>query len=225
MTAPRACTMNNPSHSLNPTPLSPDKGQTCERSRNPDGSLTGADRSTAADAAFWDADDLRRRMHFGLACAYAHGTSALRTHLINMTPAQTALTWPVFAEVRAAWRGRVALQGVSLVALSFYRDEAAAARLADLVAAHGGLLGAAVCCAERGGDPADDWTTCEADRGALLDRIFRLAKERDLDLDFHTDENGNERAKALRYVAEKTIEHGYEGRVVCGHCWWEKRRG
>lgn len=197
-----------------------DKGHTCERSRNPDGSLTGADRSTAADAAFWDADDVRRRMHFGVASAYAHGTSALRTHLINMTPAQTALTWPVFAEVREAWRGRVELQAVSLVALSFYRDEEAARNLADLVAAHGGLLGAAVCCAERGGDPADDWTTCEQDRDELLDRIFSLAKERDLDLDFHTDENGNERAKALRYVAEKTIQHGYQGRVVCGHCWW-----
>ncbi|KAL6782606.1 hypothetical protein ACKKBG_A07455 [Auxenochlorella protothecoides x Auxenochlorella symbiontica] len=195
-----------------------DKGHTCERSRNPDGSLTGADRSTAADAAFWDADDVRRRMEFGLASAHAHGTAALRTHLINMTPAQTALTWPVFSRLRAEWRGRVELQGVSLVALSFYRDAEAARALADLVAAHGGALGAAVCCAERGGDPADDWTTCDRDRGELLDRIFTLAKQRDLDLDFHTDENGNEAAKGLRYVAEKAIQHDYIGRVVCGHC-------
>lgn len=50
-------------------------------------------------------------------------------------------------------------------------------------------------------------------------RIFTLAKQRDLDLDFHTDENGNEAAKGLRYVAEKAIQHDYMGRVVCGHCW------
>ena len=158
------------------------------------------------------------------------------------------------------------------------------------VAAHGGILGAAVCCAERGGDPSDDWTTCEADRDLLLDRwvggwvgregglggwpdacecrfaadcvleaeagvrgvgvcrvglprspadplpppgcpsplrrpppacrsIFCLAKERDLDLDFHTDENGNALARGLRYVAQKAVQHGYQGRVVCGHCW------
>lgn len=37
-----------------------DKGHTCERSRNPDGSLSGADRSTAADADLWDADDVFR---------------------------------------------------------------------------------------------------------------------------------------------------------------------
>ena len=50
-------------------------------------------------------------------------------------------------------------------------------------------------------------------------RVFTLAKERDLDLDFHVDENGNERAKGLLYIARKTIQHGYQGRVVCGHCW------
>lgn len=51
-------------------------------------------------------------------------------------------------------------------------------------------------------------------------RIFSLAKGRDLDLDFHVDENGNERAKGLLYIARKTIQHGYQGRVVCGHCWY-----
>lgn len=195
-----------------------DKGHTTERSRNPDGSLTGADRSTARDATFWDAADVVTRMDFSIRCAYAHGTSALRTHLINMTPKQTQLTWPAFAALRRKWQGKVELQGVSLVVLSFFRDLDSATQLADLVAQHGGLLGAAVCCAERGGDPEDDWTTCEADRDVLLDRIFTLAKQRDLDIDFHTDENGNELARGLRYVAEKTIEHGYQGRVVCGHC-------
>jgi cytosine/adenosine deaminase-related metal-dependent hydrolase len=158
-------------------------------------------------------------MDFSVRCAYAHGTSALRTHLINMTPKQTELTWPAFSALRARWAGRVELQAVSLVVLSFFRDAAAAAALADVVAAHGGLLGAAVCCAERGGHPEDDWTTCERDRDELLDRIFTLAKERDLDLDFHTDENGNALARGLRYVAEKAVQHGYQGRVVCGHCW------
>lgn len=195
-----------------------DKSHTTERSRNPDGSLSGADRSTASDAAFWDLDDVYRRMDFSVRCAYAHGTSALRTHLINMTPKQTSLTWPAYSKLKKAWEGKVEIQGVSLVVLSFFRNKKAAIELADVVAKHGGLLGAAVCCAERGGNPDDDWTTCNEDRDELLDFIFTLAKERDLDLDFHTDENGNELAKGLRYVAEKTIKFGYQGRVVCGHC-------
>lgn len=38
-----------------------DKGHTCERSRNPTGNLSGADRSTASDANFWDDEDVYRR--------------------------------------------------------------------------------------------------------------------------------------------------------------------
>ncbi|KAK9806482.1 hypothetical protein WJX73_001862 [Symbiochloris irregularis] len=195
-----------------------DKSHTCERSRNIDGSLSGADRSTAADAAFWDEDDVFRRMDFSISCAYHHGTVALRTHLINMTPQQIELTWPMFQRLKDKWAGKVELQAVSLVVLSFFRDEAAACKLADIVKKYGGIMGAAVCCAENGGDASDDWTTCSKDRDVLLDRLFRLAKQRDLDLDFHTDENGNPGAKGLLYVAEKTIQHGYQGRVVCGHC-------
>lgn len=65
---------------------------------------------------------------------------------------------------------QVELQGVSLVVLSFFRDLDAATDLANTVAAAGGIMGAAVCCAENGGDPNDDWTTCDSDRDVLLDR-------------------------------------------------------
>ena len=37
-----------------------DKAQTGERSRNADGTLSGADRSTAKDAEFWDQEDVYR---------------------------------------------------------------------------------------------------------------------------------------------------------------------
>ena len=49
--------------------------------------------------------------------------------------------------------------------------------------------------------------------------MFQLARERDLNLDFHVDENGNARAQGLLHVARKTVQYGWQGRVVCGHCW------
>lgn len=73
---------------------------------------------------------------------------------------------------------QVELQAVSLVVLSFFRDAAAGAALADTVAAHGGALGAAVCCSEAGGRPEDDWTTCDADRDQLLDRCVEWIDSR-----------------------------------------------
>ena len=65
---------------------------------------------------------------------------------------------------------QVELQGVSLVVLSVFRDADKARQLADLVQRHGGIMGAAVCCAENGGSPHDEWTTCDSDRDQLLDR-------------------------------------------------------
>ena len=65
---------------------------------------------------------------------------------------------------------QVELQGVSLVVLSVFRDAEKARQLADLVQRHGGIMGAAVCCAENGGSPSDEWTTCDGDRDQLLDR-------------------------------------------------------
>jgi cytosine/creatinine deaminase len=50
-------------------------------------------------------------------------------------------------------------------------------------------------------------------------RMFSLAAERGLDLDFHVDENRNVAAKGLRYVAQKALQHRFAGRIVCGHCW------
>ncbi|WP_201742118.1 amidohydrolase family protein [Mangrovicoccus ximenensis] len=54
------------------------------------------------------------------------------------------------------------------------------------------------------------------DIGDLLDRLFGLAKARDLGIDLHVDEAMT--AGALPHVARAAIRHGYEGRVTCGHC-------
>ena len=73
-----------------------DKGHIWPRSPNPDGSFLGAAGTTLSDrAAHWSAEDVRRRMEFGLRCAYAHGTVAVRTHLNSLAP-QAEISWPVF---------------------------------------------------------------------------------------------------------------------------------
>src|SRR5262249_33842173 len=70
-----------------------DKGHTWDRAPNPDGTFGGALRTVAADrAARWSAEDVHRRMEFGLRCSFAHGTGAIRTHLDSLAP-QGAITW------------------------------------------------------------------------------------------------------------------------------------
>jgi cytosine deaminase len=180
-----------------------DKGHTCERAPNPDGRFDSALRTVAADrAAHWSADDVRRRMDFGLRCSWAHGTRAIRTHIDSMGP-QAAISWPVFEQVRKEWAGRIELQAVSLIPIPAFGGREGV-ELADRVAAAGGILGAVA------------FMSPEID--TLLDRLLELAAERGLDVDFHCDETGDVGSRALSHIARAVLRRRFRGRVVCGHC-------
>jgi cytosine deaminase len=180
-----------------------DKGFIWPRAANPDGTFMGALETVRADRiAHWNASDVRARFEFGLRCAWAHGTRAIRTHLDSIAP-QDAISWPVFAELRDAWAGRIELQAVSLAMLEHYAGEAGE-RLADRVAEHGGILGLVPMM-----QPGLD---------AELDRFFRLAADRDLEIDCHIDESLDPGARTLRHLAEAAIRNRFERRIVAGHC-------
>jgi len=180
-----------------------DKGHTCERAPNPDGTFASALRTVAADRATrWSAEDVRRRVDFGLRCSWAHGTRAIRTHIDSMGP-QAAISWPVFEQVRKEWAGRIELQAVSLIPIPAFGGPEGV-ELADRVAAAGGILGAVAYMS-----PAID---------TLVDRLLDLAAERGLDVDFHCDETGDVGARALSHIARSILRRRFRGQVVCGHC-------
>ena len=180
-----------------------DIGHIWTRSPNADGSFWTAAQAVGNDRdAHWSAADLRDRMAFGLKCSYAHGTRAIRTHL-QSPPGQAETTWGVFRELREDWRGRIELQGVNLLMVEAFRDGASDA-IVDLVARSGGIVGAVIFMIP----DIDD----------VLDRIFRLASERALDLDLHVDESLDTRDKTLRHVAQAALRNRFPGRIQCGHC-------
>lgn len=181
-----------------------DKGHIWPRKPNPDGSFTGALDSVGRDReANWSAADVEARMEFSLKCAFAHGTSAIRTHLDSIHPQET-ISWPVFEAMRARWAGRVSLQAACLVGVERVREDEWFTSLADRVARSGGVLGAV--------------TYMMPDLPELLDRMFALAIERGLDLDFHADETDAVDAISLKLIAEAALRHRFEGRILVGHC-------
>ncbi len=188
-----------------------DKGHIWPRSPNPDGSFLGAAGTTLSDrSARWTAEDVRRRMEFGLECAWAQGTVAVRTHIDSLAP-QAEISWPVFRALRDAWAGRIELQATSLMPMDAFA-EPQGARLADVVADAGGILG----CVTRlsgGGHEALPQEFLE-----LLELIFRMAMDRGLDMDLHVDESGDLGAKALIEIAHMAERLGFKGRLQCGHC-------
>ena len=182
-----------------------DKGHTWNRSPNPDGTFNSALTTIKQDAEkYWDAEDVYRRMEFGLKCSYAHGTSALRTHLDSFG-AQGNLCFEVFKTLREEWRDRLTLQASALVSLDYFlQPNGEGEALADLVAESGGILGGVAYM--------------NPDIEAQIDRVFALARDRDLNVDFHVDETNSADSVCLDLAAQATVRHQYQGRVVCGHC-------
>lgn len=181
-----------------------DKGHIWARAPNPDGSFNGALSTVGEDRkAHWTTDDVERRMEFSLACAYAHGTKALRTHLDSLPP-QEDISWPVFETVRERWKDRIELQAACLFGIDEARNEDWFNRLAGIVARHRGILGAV--------------TYMVPDLDALLDRMFRKATELGLDLDFHADETDDADAISLDRIADAALRHRFEGKILVGHC-------
>ncbi|MEG4442938.1 cytosine deaminase [Microcoleus sp. AT9_B5] len=180
-----------------------DKGHIWERSPNPDGTFASAIEAVCADAQKnWNAEDVYRRMEFGLKCSYAHGTKAIRTH-IDSAGEQGTVSLEVFEALQAEWGDRLILQAVSLVSLDCFLTPAGE-KLADRMAQTGGILGGVAYI--------------NPDLDKQLDRVFALAKERNLNLDFHTDENDDPESTTLREVAKTAIRHEFSGQIICGHC-------
>jgi cytosine/creatinine deaminase len=186
-----------------------DKGHIWPRSPNPDGSFFGARETVMADReARWVADDVRARMDFALRCAFAHGTGAIRTHLDSIGK-QTAITWPLFAEMREQWKDRIALQGVALFPVDIAAEDEPQFRvIAETVARHGGILGGVTFLGEPPGPKLE----------LALDRIFGAALAHGLELDFHVDESCSPDARSLERIALAARRHKFEGRIVAGHC-------
>jgi cytosine deaminase len=185
-----------------------DKGHIFPRAPNPDGTIAGARTNTMADReANWSAEDVGARMDFALRCAFAHGTGAVRTH-IDSYGKQTAISWPVLAETRAAWKGRIVVQAVSNYPLSFaLEDEAQFRHIVETTARHGGILG---------GNSFPGAPIKDLDKA--LDRAFAAAKANGLDLDFHVDESSSEEARSLGAIANAAMRNKFTGRVTVGHC-------
>ncbi|MCW1408988.1 cytosine deaminase [Rhizobium sp. 1AS11] len=181
-----------------------DKGHIWPRQANPDGSFMGALDAVRADReANWSAADVKRRMEFSLRSAYAHGTSLIRTHLDSLAP-QHRISFEVFAEIRDAWKDRIALQAVALFPLDAMADSTFFTDLVTTIRQTGGLLGGVT----RMG-PELVWQ---------LDTLFRTAAEHGLDVDLHVDETDDRGAETLRAIAEAVLRNGFEGKVTAGHC-------
>ena len=181
-----------------------DKAFIWERTPNPDGTFMGALQATTQDReGYWTDADVERRMEFSLNCAYAHGTSAIRTHLDTFGTHGNRV-WPLLRRLQKKWYGKVALQGVSLTMPERYMGEDRDGIVRNVAETEGGVLGAVLMKHN---------TTPEA-----LEVLFGLATEYGLELDLHVDENGETDGTALELIAKTALKLRFRQKILCGHC-------
>ena len=178
-----------------------DKGHIWRRKRNPVGDFPSALAAAIEDrSANWNKADVAARMEFSLRCAYAHGTTALRTH-IDSVGAQTRISWPVFAEARERWRDRITLQAAPIFSIDFALDRSHMADIEAMLDAHGtGILGAVTYMVPRLREG--------------LATLFDLAERKGWELDFHVDESGDPAARSLKAIADMAIERRFPRRIL-----------
>ncbi|MEA5534533.1 cytosine deaminase [Crocosphaera sp. XPORK-15E] len=180
-----------------------DKGHIWERSPNLLGTFDQALITAKKDAqTYWKPEDVYQRMEFGLKCSYAQGTVAIRTHLDSFGE-QAKISFEVFKFLQKKWQNKLILQAVSLVGLDYFLTDEGE-QLADYVAENQSILGGVA------------YMNPQLDQ--QLDRFFSLAKERNLDLDFHADETGDPNSICLQKIAQAAIRNQFTGKILCGHC-------
>ncbi|MBG0747688.1 MAG: cytosine deaminase [Planktothrix agardhii KL2] len=179
-----------------------DKGHIWERSPNKTGTFQDALLAIFKDEETWTTEDIYRRIEFGLKCSYVHGTKAIRTHL-DSAGKLIDINWDVFNTLKKAWEDRLILQGVSLATLDYY-STAEGEKLVNKVVDSGGILGGVAYI--------------NPDLEQQIERIFAIAKDRNLNLDFHVDETGEAESVCLYKIAEAALKYQFEGKIICGHC-------
>jgi cytosine deaminase len=147
--------------------------------------------------------DVAERAGHVLGWYEAHGTLRVRTHVD--TGSLTAVE--ALIGVREAWRGRVEVQIVAFPQEGILRAKGRRERWEEAVRLGVDAVGAI---------PHFECTTEEGWQSVRL--AFDLAERHDLRLDFHCDETDDPGSRNLEVVCAETLDRGFGGRVVAGHC-------
>lgn len=185
-----------------------------------DGDLFKAIGLMAEHRARWGGPEIHQRMERALQEAFFAGTRAMRTHL-DWPDARAPQSLAEFEQLRDTWRGRVALQCASLTPLDQFASNGESGPedlgIGENIARQ--LVQVNARCDPRHGEAAllGAFVYRNDHLQQKLHRVFALAAQYKLNLDFHVDEGLDTDACGLRAIAELTIQYGFQGRVTCGH--------
>lgn len=151
-------------------------------------------------------DDIYARARAAVEAAIVNGVGAMRAQ-IDIDGVNGLKGFEALRRVREELADKIRIQLVAFPQEGILRDEQALPLLRKALENGASVVGGGP---ENEGDPGL-WVQ-------HLDTLFALAKEYDVPLDLHADMAEDPDLHVLELIAEKTIEHGWEGRVGAVHC-------
>ncbi|CAN7350072.1 amidohydrolase family protein [Paenibacillus sp. LjRoot56] len=181
-----------------------DKAFSLTTVENISGTLEEAVRNYSAASPTFSKDEIKARMMRSALQALSFGTTHIRTHLdFNLRYSRDIALRTIEAalEAREALAPYMTLQLFPMCPYNFMSLDNEAIEEALRMGVDG-----------IGGAPHLSLTPKED-----IDFIFKMAEKYDVPIDLHCDETDNPQMRTVEYVAERTKETGYEGRVTVDH--------
>jgi cytosine deaminase len=172
------------------------------RTPSREGTLAEALRLTSQAKRASTVEDIRQRARQVLEMAIRHGTTAVRSH-VEVDPVVGLKGFEALLPLKTQYAPAIDLQLCAFTQEGILKNPGTEDLLREALRMGADLIG---------GCPYSD-----ADGLAQIDVVFGLAKEFDTDVDFHIDYFDEPAHLHVRYVAEKAIQEGYQGRVAVGH--------
>ena len=179
-----------------------DKALLSERAPSLEGTVAEALRVSAAAKKSFTVDDIRSRARRVLDAAVRSGTTAMRSH-VEIDPIVELKGLEALLDLKREYAPAIDLQLCAFAQEGILQSPGTEALLARALEGGADLIG---------GCPYND-----TDARAQIDIVFRLAREYDVDVDFHIDFFDEPDHLDILYVAEQTVRFGWEGRVAAGH--------
>lgn len=179
-----------------------DKALIADRKPNMSGTLKEAIEVTAELKPTFTEEDIYERAKNALEMIIPRGITHIRTHA-EFDPAQGFTGFNTIMKLKEEYKNLVDIQVVAFPQEGIFKAPGTEELMYEAMD-----MGADVV----GGIPYNDLSANEH-----IDKVFEIAKKYDKPVDLHQDFSDEADHMSIDYLARKTIQEGYQGRVSVGH--------
>ena len=179
-----------------------EKALVSDRKANRSGTLQEAIAVTAELKPTFTKEDILERSRRTLRMMVKAGTTTVRAHS-EFDPVQGWTGVEAVLQLRDEFKGVIDIQVVAFPQEGIIKTPGTEKMMYEAIEKG---------CDIVGGIPYND-----PDAKEHIDLVFKIARHFDRDLDLHQDFSDDMNGMSIEYLARKTIENGWQGRVSCGH--------